>query len=168
MAVLEPRRGIELVRLRHARAEGHVWTGAVVVRGPLANNRAEMSLAERDDSVETLAPQGSDQTFAIGVGTWSPDRRTNGLDAEGADGGIHHSREDGVVVVDQVLVRVVARDGVAKLLCGPFGSRMSGDVDVEDPSRADLHDEMNVENAAEERALDGEVHRQQGVGMIAD
>src|SRR5258708_34888811 len=121
MAVLEPRRGIGLVRLRHARAEGHVRTGAVVVCGPLTDNCTQLALAERNDSVEALAPQGSDQSLAIGVGTRRADRRTNGLDAERADGGIDHPREDGVIVMDQMRVTMVPDNGVAALVRGPFG-----------------------------------------------
>ena len=68
----------------------------------------------------------------------------------------------------QMGVAVVDGDTFAELLRRPFRGRMSCDVDVYDSPRTNLHDDVHVEDSAEQRALDREVHREQSVSMIAD
>ena len=40
----------------------------VVVGNPLAKNRTQVALAERDHEIQTLPPDGSDQSFTEAVG----------------------------------------------------------------------------------------------------
>ncbi len=48
---------------------------AIVVDGEFGNSLSQMPLVERDDVVETLAPDCSDEAFAPGIGRGRPDGR---------------------------------------------------------------------------------------------
>ena len=60
----EYRRRIHLARFGHSWPEAHVRARSVVVRGPFADDTAEMALGERDDPVEALTAHGANQAFA--------------------------------------------------------------------------------------------------------
>ena len=53
---------------RHARAQGRVGTAAIVMQHPLKKDAAEMAFAQRNEEVEALAPNGSNEPFAESVG----------------------------------------------------------------------------------------------------
>ena len=53
----------------------------VVVRDVLADESAQMALAERDDTVETLLFDRPDKPFGVGVEIGTLRRQSDGLDA---------------------------------------------------------------------------------------
>src|SRR5258708_27400252 len=85
MTFVEWPRRIELVGFRYTQAEGHVRAGAVVVRGPLPHDRAKVALGQRDDPVETLAAQRSDEAFAVSIRARRTNRCPNRFDPKRAE-----------------------------------------------------------------------------------
>ena len=56
-----------------------------------------------------------------------------------------------IPIVDHELTRGFSRDQISKLLQGPLGSRMSGQVEMQDSTRSDLHHNEPIENAEARR-----------------
>jgi len=48
----------------NARSERGVWSDSVVMGEPLGQGASQMLLVQRNDPVETLAPDGANESFA--------------------------------------------------------------------------------------------------------
>jgi len=55
--------------------QAHVWAAFVVMANPFFQHRSQMTFAERNQKVQTLAPNRPHQPFAVGVGLRRPNRR---------------------------------------------------------------------------------------------
>jgi hypothetical protein len=110
-----------------------------LVRDPGTQRHAEMALAQRDHEIQAFAPHRSDQPFTIRICLWSSHWRAQNLQVEVIlQLLVQLPREDRIAIVDQELIRMVARDGFAELLHCPGGGRMSRHVVVEDTPAADF------------------------------
>ena len=98
-------RRIRLTRFRHSWPEADVRAGAVVMRGPFADDAAEMLLAERDDPVETLAAHRADQALTECVRLRRVRRSAERGDAETMSGATEVRVELARAVVDQMTDR---------------------------------------------------------------
>lgn len=103
--------------IRQPRPEARVGPAAVVVVHPLAEDQPEVALVERDEPVEAPAAQGPDESLAVRVRPGRPDGGSQDAQPEGAGGGV--GLEDGVAVVQEEAVAVIARDRLSKLLSDP-------------------------------------------------
>jgi hypothetical protein len=118
-----------------------------LVRDPGTQRHAEMALAQRDHEIQAFAPHRSDQPFTIRICLWSSHWRAQNLQVEVIlQLLVQLPREDRIAIVDQELIRMVARDGFAELLHCPGGGRMSRHVVVEDTPAADFHCEEDIEH----------------------
>ena len=90
-----------------------------------------MTFTERDQVVEALPADGSDQPFAEGIGLWCANRRFEHPDIKISKSGIHILREDRVAVVNDELTGVIVAEELAELLNAPFSGRVLSDVEVE-------------------------------------
>ena len=84
-----------------------------------------MALIERDQVVQTLAPNGADQALAESVGLGGSGGGADGADAEALQREIEIGRKDGVAVVDHDLVRMVEDEELAD---GPQRARLARSV----------------------------------------
>jgi hypothetical protein len=57
------------------RPQACVWAAMIVVHDPLGQHTPKMPFTERDHEVQTLAPNCSDQPFAVGILLRRPNRR---------------------------------------------------------------------------------------------
>jgi hypothetical protein len=120
---------------------------SVVVRCPFTRNRTQVAFAKRNEPVEALAPEGSDEALAEGVRFWTARRRLEHREAEGTGGCVERSREDRIAVVQEISPRMLGNEDLAQLLRGPCSRGMRRRVDVEDAPGADLHDNECVDRA---------------------
>src|ERR1700689_5474083 len=120
-------RNLDLGRLRKPRSQRRMWASAVVVANVLAKYPLQMSCMEWNEKVEALAPDGSDQSFAIRIRLGCANRRFQDPYAESLQLGIT-GRENRIAVVDDVSVWMIERQKLAELLNRPFGSGMVGHV----------------------------------------
>jgi hypothetical protein len=70
-----------------------------------------------------------------------------------------------VSIVENEPVGRLRGDHHAELLDGPLGGGMLGDIPVDDPTRANLEDDEDVENLESDRDCREEVTRYDRVGM---
>jgi len=62
--------------------QAHVRAAFVVMANPLFQRHSQMTFTERNQKVQTLAPDRSHQPFAVGIGLWRPNRRPQHSEAE--------------------------------------------------------------------------------------
>ena len=91
-----------------------------------------MPLAEHDHVVETLAPEGSEQSLRIRILPRAGRTGDNLADAHAGDPAPEHVAVDGVAIPHQPSRRRVVRKGFHHLLRRPGGRGMFRDVDVDD------------------------------------
>jgi hypothetical protein len=139
-----------------------VRTPAVVVSNPLAQDRAEMRLGQRDHPVQALAPDRADHPLADRVRLGARERRAQHREAQRSDRVIQAPREDAVPVMDQIPVIVSVPDHCSELLQRPGRTRMCRHVHVRQAARAVLDDDKHLQQP--ERCGDGyeEVARKNG------
>ena len=105
-----------------------------------------MAFVEWDEKVEALAPDGSDQPFAIRIRFGRADRRFQNPDAEALQLGIT-GRENRIAVVEDESVWMIERQKLAELLNRPLGSGMAGHVHIENAPRTDFHGNEDIQDA---------------------
>ncbi len=106
-----------------------------------------MTLVERDEPVQTLSPHRPDHTLTERVGLRCPHRRLQHAPAHRRDRAIDAGRVNRVAVMEEEPMRGLAGEDRAELLDRPGRRRMLGHVPVEDPTRADLEDHEDIEEA---------------------
>ena len=78
-----------------------------------------MILRERNDPIQTLAPEGTDQAFAQRIGLGTSHGCLDDFQPEASDRGIQIDRKDRVSIMNDVLVRMIRRKRFPKLLQRP-------------------------------------------------
>src|SRR5260370_25927482 len=62
--------------------QAHVGSALVVMVNPFFQHHSQMTFTERNQEVQTFAPERSYEPFAIGIGLRCPNRRPQHSDAE--------------------------------------------------------------------------------------
>lgn len=106
-----------------------------------------MALVDRNQKIQTLAPDRSDQSFTECIRRRSVNRRFERSHAESLQRLVERSREDRVAVMNNKAVRMIKSKELAKLLDAPFRRRMFGHVHVENPPRVNFHRDEHIEHA---------------------
>src|ERR1700687_2554243 len=88
---------------------------------------SQMPLAEDDHMVETLAPNGSDQSLRIWVLPWAGRTRHDLSDTHAGDTTAEHVPVDGIAIPQQPPRRSVVRKRLNDLLRRPGGGGIFGD-----------------------------------------
>ena len=131
---------LEIVRLfREPRSQPGMWPTPVIVRYPLPENLPKMSLVQRNEEIQALPPDCSDQPFAIRICLRRPQRCFQDLQPQRFQGSILLSRENAVPVVDEEALWLLARNDFSKLLKRPGCRGICRDVAMGDPACTDLH-----------------------------
>ena len=135
---------------------------------PLPENSPQVSLVQRNQEIQTLAADTSDEAFAESVRLGRMERRFQDAQAHRLQGRIELGGVNGVAVVDEEPVRFLSRDGLPELLERPVRGGMSGDVAVSDPACSHFHDHENVQHPKAGCRTDEEITCQQALGMVVN
>jgi hypothetical protein len=173
-AVVVSREGLGIDQLV---AETLMMSLGIVVLDELPNDQPKVSLAEGDDVIETLAPNGADEALGKSIQIRALGWEFEWLDASVAEDGGEPHREEGVAIMNEESVfsqeaieRIsqVAGNLFEELSTGPCGN--VGDLDASRFEIDDKKDEIANEPSAREnldrkeiRGGDGaEVRSQEG------
>src|SRR6266404_4468729 len=126
---------------------------------------ARCVLAEDDHKVEQIAPDGADHPFGEGILPRRPRRADDLLLAAEAMEEVAESLEGGATVAMDEARRF--RQSGAQLDAGPLGSRVLGDVEVEDAAPSVAEDDEAVEDAKGDRRDRKEVDAGSAAHMVA-
>src|SRR6266436_2866987 len=144
----------------HARARRLAWSslgcvlveremsaGPVIVGEVAGQGAAQVSFAQDDDMIETLAADRADEPLREGLLPRAVPRREDFLDPHALASVPKLLAVDLVTVAQEIRGRGVVREGVHDLLGGPVGGGVLGHVEVNDaPAVVSEHDE-NKEDA---------------------
>ena len=143
-------------------------TRLVVMRNPLFQQTAKVSLAKRDDEMEKLSAHCADEPLAVRICLRGSCRCPQHLEPERQQLLIQRLREDRVAVMDYELVAVVTGKGFTKLLQRPGGSRMTSDIAVQNPPRANFHQHKDVQLPKARSHHDQEITGEHGPGVVTN
>lgn len=120
--------------------------GCVEVPDPFHEDPAHVPLAERNQIVQTFAPDSADHPFANTIRLRRSDGRLENLQSHTPDRFIQPTREFGVPIADQIVIPMISRNGFPELLERPVARRMPRDIEMQDPARRVLNDDEYVED----------------------
>ena len=158
-------RAADCAAVRRVLREREMRPRRVVVLGVPAQQSAGVALAEDDHKVEQIAPGGADHPFGEGILPRRPRRADDLLLAAEAMEEVAESLEGGATVAMDEARRF--RQSGAQLDAGPLGSRVLGDVEVEDAAPSVAEDDEAVEDAKGDRRDRKEVDAGSGAHMVA-
>ena len=102
---------------------------------------------ERDQPIQTLSAHRSDQSLAERVSLRFPHRGPEHMPAHRRDRPVDSRHVNAVPIVEDEPVGRLGGNDRAKLLDRPLRRGMLGHVPVEDPTRADIEDDEDIEGA---------------------
>ena len=109
-------------------------SSVVVVREVASQEVAQVTLAQDQDMVETVAPDRSDQAFGEGILPRASGSREDFLDLHALHALAERLTVDRVAIAEEIGRGGVVGKGVHDLLSSPRGGGMLGDVEVKDPA----------------------------------
>ena len=136
--------------------------GDVVREEPL-----EMALVQRNDLVEQIAPAAADPAFRDSILPRALDRGLHATNCHGSNRSRYFQSILCVVIIDQELGRGLVGKGFAKLLHNPTARWMTSDIEVQDASTVMANEKEAVKHAERERRDREEIHRRDGLAVIA-
>ena len=86
-------------RIRNVRAQRHVRPSCVVMRHPRLKNQLELRFGQWYEPIETLAPNGADDSLADRIGFRAARWRLQPLDAKSAHGFVEMRGKDAVAIM---------------------------------------------------------------------
>ena len=134
-------------------------TCAIVVESVLGQDRAQVALVEDDQMVEALAAQRADQALGDRVRLGRVHRREDRLDADPGSARDEGAAVAAVAIADQVARLFAPRCRGDHLPPDPFGRRVAGDVEMDEPPPVMRHEEEHVERVEGDRRHREEVGR---------
>ena len=133
MSRMQLRKASRWRRLRSSWTQARMWASFIIVSHPGPQGSTELSFVERDHEIQALSSYRSHQSFTIGIRLRFSDRRTQYSESEGAfHFRVQLRRKDGIAVVDEELIGMIARKGVPQLLERPLRRRMSCHIAMQD------------------------------------
>jgi len=107
----QPLDGSLLIIIRSIRRDSwpqaQVRAALVVMTNPLLQHHSQMIFTERNQKVQTLAPERSHQPFAIGVGLRRPNWRPQHSKTERLQFPIQTGGKDRIAVMNEELARMI-------------------------------------------------------------
>ena len=134
--------------IRRVLIEGIVNPVVVVVVHVIANEPPQVLFVQRDDMVENLAAAASDPAFRSPVLPRCLNTRALRSEARRLQEGNHIRIEFRVVVEDGITIRTSLGKRFTQLLHHPLGSRMTSDVEVQNPTSTMLDYEEAIQGSA--------------------
>jgi len=128
-----------------------------------------MALVQGNHEIQALPAHRADQSFTISVRRWCPHGSAQNFQFKvTVKFLVQLPGEDRIVVVDQELIRMIARDRFPELLQRPVCGRMRGYVVVENAAAANFHHDENQQHLESGRNRNQKVAGDNSPGMIAD
>ena len=93
-----------------------------------------MPFVDRNQIVQAFSPNRPDEPFAKRIRLWEREWRPDRPNAEVLQRAVQGCRENRVAIVNDESVRMWFGENLPELLGGPFGGRMGGHVEVQNPS----------------------------------
>ena len=106
---------------------------------PAFDSYLQVAFMERNQKVQTLAPEAATEALTYRLGHGRPDRSSQGS-YEVRHPWIECAGENAIPIMNHKPVRMVVRQGLSELLQSPFRRRVRSDVAVDDPPAAQLQD----------------------------
>jgi len=103
-----------------------------------------MRLVQRNQVVQALAPNAANHPLTISIRHWASNRCLQHFLAEAVQCRINLGRENAVTVVNEIPMAGFSVQEFTELLSGPLGRRMIRYVVVQDPPRANLDRDKDV------------------------
>src|SRR5437773_10121042 len=148
---------LHVARMGAVVVEGLMRARGVVVREVTAQQASEMPFVDHDDVIEAFPSNRPDDALR----EWILPGRAGGDEDLANPHAFHppyeHVAVDGVPIAEQVLGRCLFREVLDKLLGGPGGGWVVGDVDLDEFSTVVSKDQESEEQAAGEGRDDEEV-----------
>src|SRR5271163_3824558 len=108
------------------RTQARVWPSFIIVSDPRPQTSPQVLLIQRDHEIQTLSSHCPDEPFAIGIGLRCPDWNVQYPQPKCVPQFLVQVRgKDGVSIVNQESVRMIARDGLPQLLQSPVGGHVA-------------------------------------------
>jgi hypothetical protein len=126
-----------------------------------------MGFGQWDEPVQTFPAHRADHALTNSVHRWTARRGLQHPDPEGLDRLVQLAREDTVAIVNQEFVTVFAADHLTQLLQCPRGTRMGGDVAVDQSTVAMLDHHKHIQQTKCRCNGDGEVAGNDSLGVQA-
>jgi hypothetical protein len=104
-------------------------------------------LAEDDDVIEQLAPDGAHEPLSETVLPRRPRRDPDLLEIHGGEPLVEQDAEDPIAITDDALGDDIGRHSLDHLLRGPRGVGMHADINVQDTPALEREHEEDVEHA---------------------
>src|SRR6202140_2322806 len=145
-------------RNRRILVQGSMRSDAIVIVGVGFQDPTQMHLAQDDDVVHTFAPARSDQPFGKAI---LPGRGWCGRlvpDAHGAQSARDDAAIDPVAIAGEVARSFIPRKCLGYLTCNPFCRRMCCDVDPDEVSAVEPHDDEGIEQVEANGRDNKQVH----------
>ncbi len=119
-------------RLRRILLQGQMGSRIMVVAQIPSENGSQVALAENNDVVKALAPDGADDPLDIRILPGRARRCENLLDFESMHGSVEVISVDAIAVSDHVARGCVPGEGFDELPSCPFRAGMLCHIEVED------------------------------------
>src|SRR6267378_1312525 len=148
--------------------EREVSARPVIVGEVAGQDAAQVSFAEDEDVIQTLAPDRADEPLRIGILPRALRRRQDFTDAHALQALPEHVTVDGVATAEEIRWGGVVREGVHDLLDRPSGGGMLGDIEVEDAPAVMGEDDQNEEDAPASGRNGEEVDRDEVADMVGE
>jgi hypothetical protein len=124
---------------------------------PVFDGYLQVAFIERDQKVQTLAPEAATQALTYRVGRGCLNRSSQYSHAEVRHLLIECTGENAVPIMNHKPVWMVMRQDLSKLLQRPFRRRVRSDVAVDDPPAAQLQDHKYIKDTEGGRDHDKEI-----------
>src|SRR5712692_10709474 len=134
----------------------------------IANEPPQVLFVKRDDVVENLAAAASHPAFRNPVLPRCLNTRALRSEARGFQEGNHIGIEFRVMVEDGIAIRTSLGKGFTQLLHHPLGSRMTSDVEVQNPTPAMLDYEEAIQELEGQRGHGKEVEGDDHLAMVGE
>jgi len=110
-----------------------------------------MPFVKHDDVIQTLSPDGADDTCAVRILPRRVRRDGNFLNAQALNALGKVTTVDAIVIPNQESRRRLPREGVDDLLTSPHRMRVRRDVEVDDLTPIMTHHDEDIHNAEGDR-----------------
>ena len=140
----------------------------VVVIHIIPNQPPQMLFVDRDDVVENLTAATSDPAFCDSVLPWRLNTRALRLQAGCLQECNHLTAEFRVVVQQDVAVWIRSGKHFSQLLHYPIGSRMTGDMDMENSAVPVFNNEEAIQKFESQCGHGKEIHGDDCFAMVGE
>ena len=134
---------------------------------PVFDRELQVAFMERNQKVQTLAPEAAAEALTYRIGHRRPDRSSQDS-YEVRHLLIECAGENAIPIMNHKPVRMVMRQALSELPQSPFRRRVRSDVVVNDPPAAQLQHHKSIKDTEGGRDHDKEITSDDHLGMVVD